>query len=439
MSLGEAIATARRAGGLTQKDLAGRLGITQAALSRHENDLREPTDRMLEEIATALGVTAELLRKAKRMEGALAAGAHMRRRATARPTVWRRLEAQLNLHRLHSAHLLDEVDLQAELTLPWFDPFDVYPAAAARLLRAGWRLPAGPVRDLVGWMEAAGCLVFDSDFGTRRVDGLSQWGDNPYPVVMLNQALPTDRRRLTLAHELGHLCLHSQGVPDDYEADAAAARLLRAGWRLPAGPVRDLVGWMEAAGCLVFDSDFGTRRVDGLSQWGDNPYPVVMLNQALPTDRRRLTLAHELGHLCLHSQGVPDDYEADAAAFAAEFLMPAEVIRPQLRNLTTGRLHDLKRYWGVSMQALIERGYHLGVVAAKQRTNLYKRFSALGWRTHEPVSDELAPEKPRLVSDIGRAMLDRGLTESEIAAISGYAADKSDNPFLSGGTRLRVV
>jgi len=347
VSLGEAIATARRADGLTQKDLAGRLGITQAALSRHENDLREPTDRMLEEIATALGVTAELLRKAKRMEGALAAGAHMRRRATARPTVWRRLEAQLNLHRLHSAHLLDEVDLHADLTLPWFDPFDIHPAAAARLLRAGWRLPAGPVHDLVGWMEAAGCLVFDSDFGTRRVDGLSQWGDNPYPVVMLNNTLPTDRRRLTLAHELGHLCLHSQGVPDDYEADAAA--------------------------------------------------------------------------------------------FAAEFLMPAEVIRPQLRNLTTGRLHDLKRLWGVSMQALIERGYHLGVVAAKQRTNLYKRFSALGWRTHEPISDELAPEKPRLVSDIGQAMVDRGLTESEIAAISGYAADKSDNPFLSGGTRLRVV
>ena len=91
------------------------------------------------------------------------------------------------------------------------------------------------------------------------------------------------------------------------------------------------------------------------------------------------------------------------------------------------------------MQALIKRGYHIGVIPAKQRTYLYKRFSALGWRTHEPVSDELAPELPRLVPDIGRAMLDRGLTASEIAAISGYAPDAPDNPFLNSSQRLRII
>ena len=51
MSLGEAIATARRARGLTQADLADDLGITQAALSRYENELRQPTDGDLERIA----------------------------------------------------------------------------------------------------------------------------------------------------------------------------------------------------------------------------------------------------------------------------------------------------------------------------------------------------------------------------------------------------
>ncbi|MYH56334.1 MAG: ImmA/IrrE family metallo-endopeptidase [Acidimicrobiia bacterium] len=346
MSLGEAITTARCARGLTQKVLSARLGITQAALSRHENDLREPSEERLKEIASALGVTSGLLLRAGRMRGAIAVGAHMRRRATARPTVWRRLEAQLNLHRLHARRILEHVDLYADLTIPWFDPFAFDPVTAARLLRAEWGLPVGPVRDLTGWIEKTGCLIFESDFGTGRVDGLSQWVD---------------------------------------------------------------------------------------------PYPVIMLNSTAPTDRRRLKLAHELGHLCLHSQGVPDDYESDATSFAAEFLMPAEVIRPQLRNVTTGRLHDLKRYWGVSMQSLIERGFHLGVIPAKQRTYLYKRFSALGWRTHEPVSDELPPERARLVSDIGQAMLERGLTASEISAITGYAPESSDNPFLNSGPRLRIV
>ncbi len=195
---------------------------------------------------------------------------------------------------------------------------------------------------------------------------------------------------------------------------------------------------MEAAGCLIIITDFGTARIDGLSQWSDSQ-PVIMLNSIPPTDCQRLTLAHELGHLCLHSQGVPDDVEADATAFAAEFLMPADTIRPQLRNLTTGRLHDLKRHWGVSMQALIERAYRLKTISASQRTSLYKRFSKLGWRTHEPVSNELAPEQPRPATEIGQALTARGLTDSEASAICGFTSDNPDNPFLADTARLRLV
>lgn len=346
MSLGEAIATARRARGFTQEELAERLGVTQAALSRYENDLRDPTDDALAEIASVLGIVPGLLKRAGRMEGALAVGAHMRRRATAKPTVWRRLEAQLNLYRLHSQRLFDQIGLRTDLSIPALDAIDYDPPSAARILRMQWRMPVGPVRDLCGWMEAAGCIIFESDFGTSRVDGLSQWSD---------------------------------------------------------------------------------------------VHPLIMLNASAPTDRRRLTLAHELGHLCLHSSDISDDVEADANAFAAEFLMPAEAILPQLRNLSVGRLHDLKRLWGVSMQALIERGHTLGTLNDRERTNFYKRFSSLGWRTREPLSDELAPEQPRLAADIGQTLINSGLNESEAAMICGFSPDNADNPFLSDASRLRLV
>lgn len=346
MSLGEAIATARRARGLTQAALSEQLGITQAALSRYEHNLREPTSSILGDIAAALGLTPDFLNHADRVQGALAVGAHMRRRASAKATAWRRLEAQLNLYRLHAQRLFDEAELHVELTVPWFDPFEYEPDTAAHLLRMQWRMPSGPIRDLTRWMEAAGCLIIVSDFGTSRIDGLSQWSDSQ---------------------------------------------------------------------------------------------PVVMLNSTPPTDRYRLTLAHELGHLCLHSQGVPDDVEADASAFAAEFLMPADTIRPQLRNLTIGKLHDLKRHWGVSMQALIERAYRLETISATQRTSFYKKFSRLGWRTHEPVSDELEPEQPRLAAEIGQALITRGLTDSEAAIICGFSPDNPDNPFLSDAAHLRLV
>ncbi|EUA24046.1 hypothetical protein I552_10249 [Mycobacterium xenopi 3993] len=78
--------------------------------------------------------------------------------------------------------------------------------------RALWRMPMGPVVNLTRWMEAAGCLVFEEDFGTQRIDGLSQWVDD-HPIILINANAAPDRKRLTKAHELGHLVLHSNGLP----------------------------------------------------------------------------------------------------------------------------------------------------------------------------------------------------------------------------------
>jgi Zn-dependent peptidase ImmA (M78 family) len=272
----------------------------------------------------------------------MAVDVHMRRRATAPPGVWRQLEAQLNVYRWHASHLFEEVSMRAEQHVPTFDPFEVSSDAAARMVRSQWRLPAGPVRSLVAWLESAGCLVITRDFGTSRVDGLSQWIDD-YPIVLFNDTA-TDRVRLTLAHELGHLVLHSGAV--------------------------------------------GT-----------------------------------------------DDVEGEANAFAAEFLMPADVIRPSLRNLKIGRLLDLKREWGVSMQALIERAHQLGLVSPTQRTGLYKMFSARGWRTREPGSEDLAPERPTLTQDIAHSLIKRGLSTEEVAKIAGFATASRNDLFHTNTLR----
>ncbi len=343
--LGDVLVTARRAKGLTQEELAHKAGVTQGALSRYESNLRSPDDEVVERLANALDVTPSLLLRGGRLRGAMAVDAHMRRRATAKATVWRQLEAQLNMYRLHAHTLFEEVSLLAEQTIPTFDPFETTPEDAARLTRMQWKLPVGPVRSLIGWLESAGCLVLESDFMTARVDGLSQWVDD---------------------------------------------------------------------------------------------HPLVYVNRRSPTDRKRLTLAHELGHLILHSESMTNDPEGEANRFAAEFLMPDEVIRPQLRNLSIGHLSDLKREWMVSMQALIERAYSLGTLRQGDRTNLYKRLTARGWRTNEPLSDQLPQEVARLPEDIGEALLQRGLRASEIDSLAGYVRT-TDNPFKAQERGLRAV
>lgn len=346
--IGQAIETARRAKGWTQGDLAEVAGVTQAALSRYENDLRTPDSEQLKTLADALGVTPALLLHAGRIRGGLAVSAHMRRDKSARPTTWRMLEARLNMTRLHASRLFEEVSLTAESQVPTFDPDAQAPADAARLVRAQWRMPLGPVRSLISWMEAAGILVIEDDFG--------------------------------------------QGA-----------------------------------------------RVDGMSQWVDD-HPVILINSAVPTDRKRWTLAHELGHLVMHSNFIDDDAEDQANSFAGEFLMPADEIRPTLHNIKLGTLLDLKRSWGVSIAALIERAHGLGCMTPAQRSSMYKMMNARGIRRDEPGSAGLPAETPRLAAHIAQALQSKGLDAHEIASLAGFPRPEDNTLFpVEAPRRLRAV
>ena len=348
--LGEVLSTARAATGWTQERLAKQAGVTQAALSRYENDLRRPDPETLEKLAGALGVTGGLLERAALMRGGLALHAHARQRASASVRVWQKAEARLNILRLQMHRLLGMIDLDVPNTLLQLDPLDYEPEVAARLTRAQWGMTMGPVRGVTGWMESAGCVVLEWDFGTPRIDALSQWVDE-YPVVMVNSALPTDRQRLTLAHELGHLVIH--GDPVHLSSDA--------------------------------------------------------------------------------------EVEREAMKYAAEFLMPAHVIRPDLRNLSLGKLSDLKRYWMVSMAALVERAHNLRTITDATRISLYKALSARGWRKREPLSEQLPPEQSSIPALIVEELYKLRYTAGEIAEFGGFADEERAARVLPLRRGLRVI
>lgn len=61
MTLARRIAEARRKAGLTQADLADRLGLAQSTLARWESGAREPARAAVKRLAAALGVTAAWL------------------------------------------------------------------------------------------------------------------------------------------------------------------------------------------------------------------------------------------------------------------------------------------------------------------------------------------------------------------------------------------
>ncbi len=324
--IGDVILTLRRAADMTQEELAEGLGVTQVSLSRWENNLRKPDSESLEKLGAELGVTVEFLQHDFRLRGAIAADAHMRRQKTTKPADWKRVEARLNAHRMHSSFLLERVPMRPQNHVIQVDPDERTPAEAAAMLRAAWRMPIGPVRNLIQWVESAGVIVLEEDFGTHRIDGMSQWA-------------------------------------------------------------------------------------------GD--HAVILVNSQLPTDRKRMTVAHELGHLVLHSSYLDIDVEDQANQFAAEFLLPEHVIKPDLTSLTLGKLSTLKTVWGVSMQAIFERAYRLGKVDADDRRKFYRQLNSRGWKVREPGSDQIVAETPALVQAIREQLRSSGLDQAEISHLVG--------------------
>ena len=104
---------------------------------------------------------------------------------------------------------------------------------------------------------------------------------------------------------------------------------------------------------------------------------VVFLNAADSPQRRRFTLAHELGHwICQHLEGTrqplycrhedvtaaaPPDRarEREANVFAAELLMP----EPAVRGAWNGNATVASAAFGVSAEAMHWRAYSFGLVS----------------------------------------------------------------------------
>lgn len=204
----------------------------------------------------------------------------------------------------------------------------------------------------------------------------------------------------------------------EHESPEQIARLVRRNWRLPHGPVQNLVRAIEDAGGVVVPARFGTRKLDAISQWASGERPLFLVNEDAPGERLRFTLAHEIGHLVMHTFH-SDDQEREADRFAAEFLMPEREIKRDLRSLAFRKLGPLKCHWKVSMAALIRRAYDLSQITERQYRRFFTQLSKLGYRLNEPYP--IPPEEPtvmRSVIEFQRTQHHYSATElSRVAAV----------------------
>jgi Zn-dependent peptidase ImmA (M78 family)/transcriptional regulator with XRE-family HTH domain len=204
-------------------------------------------------------------------------------------------------------------------------------------------------------------------------------------------------------------------APEDHDGDIShIAKIVRRLWLLPSGPVKDLSDIIESHGGIIIECDFGTDKIDGLSQRIIGFPPIIFIRRGMSGDRQRFTIAHELGHLVLHDKSPSPNMEDEANEFASEFLMPREDIKSSLRGLTLQKLAILKGQWKVSMQALLYRAKTLGVISENKSRYLWMQLSKAGYRKNEPVRVEA--EVPSILKQlIDVHLTEFGYTEKELA------------------------
>lgn len=187
---------------------------------------------------------------------------------------------------------------------------------------------------------------------------------------------------------------------DEFGSATTIAQLARAEWRVPSGPIPNLMALLDRLGVAVIIRSVGTAGQDAFSTWPVGGIPVVVINTGLPTDRLRFSLAHELGHVVMHV--LPnDDQEQQASDFASELLLPSDEIAADLTGLTTRqftRLTELKAKWRVSVGALVQKARALDIISERQFKEFRIRMSQMGWNVSEPI--QLPSEEPRLVRDL---------------------------------------
>ncbi|NCA75035.1 MAG: ImmA/IrrE family metallo-endopeptidase [Alphaproteobacteria bacterium] len=221
-------------------------------------------------------------------------------------------------------------------------------------------------------------------------------------IIQIDAIIQLLKKQIDSLIEAIELPINPQIIYDpSEESPAEIARKVRYLLNIPKNPINNLVNIIENQGILVIKTDLIHEKIDAISSISDKGARLIFLNSMLPNDRQRFSLAHEFGHMIMHMENIPSlesEVEIEANNFASEFLMPEDEITDSLRNLTFSKLGDLKRYWKVSMKALLFRAKQLNTINDNAYRNFQIMFSKEKINKNEPIP--LPEEQPYLLKEI---------------------------------------
>ncbi|MBO0409614.1 XRE family transcriptional regulator [Enterococcus hulanensis] len=169
---------------------------------------------------------------------------------------------------------------------------------------------------------------------------------------------------------------------------------------------KDLLYKLEMAGISILEKNMGSS-IDAYSTWTKEDRAFIILgNMKKSSVRRNFDLAHELGHLLMHSLIDMDSLskdehkaiEKEANDFASYFLMPEEDFINDFNQITKKSnpysYVELKMKYMVSIIALEYRAYKLGLLSYEENRYFYASLNKNNMRKKEPLDEDIPVVKP---------------------------------------------
>jgi len=192
------------------------------------------------------------------------------------------------------------------------------------------------------------------------------------------------------------------------------ADVVREHWSLGRGPLRDLSAIMEMHGFILVRESVSCPDMDAVSCWqAGRPY-VLFSSDVSSGPRNAFNLAHELGHMALHSSvDVTSEnlslVEKQADRFAGAFLLPQETFSKEVLGTSLNHFLFLKEKWGAAISAMAYRCKDLGTLNDNQFSYIMRQLNMRKIREREPLDEHFQVREPSILGGSVKMLLDNGV------------------------------
>jgi Zn-dependent peptidase ImmA (M78 family)/transcriptional regulator with XRE-family HTH domain len=235
-----------------------------------------------------------------------------------------------------------------------------------------------------------------------------------------------------------------------------AADVLRDNWGLGRGPLRDLSSIMELHGFILVRESVDCEDMDAVSSWQSGRPYILYSSDVRSGPRNAYNLAHELGHMILHStvELTSDNIshiEKQADRFAGALLLPQDTFSREVLGTSLQHFLFLKEKWGVSIAAMAYRCRDLEVINTNQFSYVFRQLNIHKVRKQEPLDELFQAREPSILSGSMRMLLDMGvqnksqieeamaLNLSDVESLCGLPKNHLDSRVVPFAPQIRRV